>query len=79
VLFKTIRALYAQVNYTRLDDGRWRADFRGFCEASATDASLERCRSLIIDMLDDRLARFLGAPPDAESDAPPAPGPTLRN
>jgi predicted RNase H-like HicB family nuclease len=73
MLFKTMRVLFPQINYTPLDDGNWKADFRGFCEASATGATLEQCRWRMIEVLDERLAGLLGGAPDEQTDGPSVP------
>jgi hypothetical protein len=44
MLTKTFIAFQERLDYTKNDDGSWRAEFRGPVEVLVEEPSLERCR-----------------------------------
>lgn len=72
--FKTFRDL---VEYTRNDDGSWKAEFHGAIDVAAEAATLVRCQNQIQEALDQRLAEWIrsprtAAPPIRRQRKPPA-------
>jgi hypothetical protein len=59
VLVKTILAFQDLVNYSRNDDGSWRAEFHGPIDIVANGSTLERSRSGAQDALDAELEAWI--------------------
>jgi hypothetical protein len=58
--FKTFRDL---VEYTRNDDGSWKAEFHGAIDVAAEAATLNLCQSEIQEALNQKLAEWIRGGP----------------
>ena len=58
MLFKTHIAFQHRLAYSNAE-GRWIAELKEPVHIRVEDASLERCRRLAVDALDDRLAAWI--------------------
>lgn len=65
MLMKTAEAFRDRTTYTRLENGRWRAEFHGAVHVSVEGPSLERCRFDALDALDAQLCEWLLQSPTA--------------
>jgi hypothetical protein len=59
VLVKTILAFQELVNYSRNEDGSWRAEFHGPIDIVASGPTLEACRRHVQDSLDAALEAWI--------------------
>jgi hypothetical protein len=62
VLSKTTSAFRERTDYHRDTDGLWIAEYSGVVHVRVTDFSLEKCRSLALEALDERLAAVVASP-----------------
>jgi len=59
-MLHTMEFIREHTHYARLDDGSWRAEFRGrTIGASVAAPTLEKARFAILDALDDKLVEML--------------------
>jgi predicted RNase H-like HicB family nuclease len=56
---KTGVALLNRVNYIKQDDGTWKAEYHGLFDAVAAAETLERCRRLVQDALDEGMEAMI--------------------
>lgn len=66
MLMKTVEAFRDRTTYTRTDKGTWTAEFHGAVDIRIDGASLERCRSLMLDILDAHVHDWLVAAQDSQ-------------
>ena len=62
MLWKTFDTFQNLVEYTRTDDGSWKAEFHGAVDVVVEAPSLERCRRDVQDALDKKLAEWIVGP-----------------
>ena len=64
-MFNTRQKIRERLDYTKLPDGTWQIDFRGFTTVTMRARTLEACQARIFDEIDIRLADFVAAPPES--------------
>jgi hypothetical protein len=62
MLWNTYRTFRDLVEYTKNDDGSWKAEFHGAIDVAANAATLDRCQTEIQDALDQKLAEWIRGP-----------------
>lgn len=70
MMFRTQQKIRESVDYTKLRDGSWQAEFRGFATVMATEKNLDACRFKILSEIDAKLADFVVTPPVEQRSAP---------
>ena len=63
--FRTIHAFQERINYTKIKNSSWRAEFHGPVDVLVEETTLERCRSRAPEQLDDKLAAWLAGGAEA--------------
>ena len=58
-MWKTTQALQQRIEYTQLNDHRWRATFRGFVTISSEGANPRDCENNLSEMIDLLLANLV--------------------
>ena len=71
MLMKTAEAFRNRTIYTRLDDGRWKAEFNGAVHVTVEGPSLERCRFDALDALDEQLCEWITRDVRVGAESPP--------
>jgi hypothetical protein len=61
MLFKTYHAFHDHVEYSRNADGSWKAEFHGPIDIVVVGRTLERCRFVLSEALDEKLEEFISA------------------
>jgi len=58
-MFRTRRKIEESIDYTKLRDGSWQAEFRGFADVMVAEKTLGACQSRLFEEIDSRLADFV--------------------
>ncbi len=66
MLMKTVEAFRDRTTYQRAEHGTWTAEFHGAINIRVEGPSLERCRFLMLDILDAHVHDWLVAAPAAQ-------------
>ena len=61
-MYRTRQKIEDTFDYTKLRDGSWQIEFRGFTEVTAREKTLRACQARAIEEIDAKLAEFVVTP-----------------